>query len=588
MDIVIAVNIHTAKTGNIMFKTFLNSYKHNAYFLAPLLVSMFLTFGYSNDKTTIAIVSFDNLTDDNSLDWLERGISESVTTDLLLMDKFVVIERMKIDNVIQEQKLTLSGLIEESGATKVGELIGAESIILGSYQIINNSIRINCRLINTESGNIMRAAKVDGSFDSIFSLQDELVLDLFPSITKSLETVTIINIKKAPTKSVAAYELYSKALNAKSDGDTEEAISLLHECLGIDGAYIPALKQLGAILFLNENYREAASTFRKVLDIDPINASALFMLAQLSEEDSNFHDATQYYEKLSRVTHSDHISPVCGPFEYKTMNNYTNSKAYPKAIEYGISKLRTREINNGDIFINSIIYDLLESYFYTNQFNNARLCIDILNKQLDANKTIEGEVDLIKENMLSTSNFIKGKASDDILESQLVAFDLWCDANYSGKSEQILLLKRSIQADDKFSRSYVTLARIFFDNKNYPDAIRKFYDVTRLDPDNWSIWQELGYCLEITGDRMSAETCYTRSLQGFEDQFKGGTNHVKGRFLARMLLVKLIYFDNENMQEKQKNESYALKLLEEAEVISPKLSQKSGVQQYRKIIESGR
>jgi len=52
--------------------------------------------------------------------------------------------------------------------------------------------------------------------------------------------------------------------------------------------------------------------------------------------------------------------------------------------------------------------------------------------------------------------------------------------------------------------------------------------------------------------------------------------------------VKLIYFDNENMQEKQKNESYALKLLEEAEVISPKLSQKSGVQQYRKIIESGR
>ena len=129
-------------------------------------------------------MSFDNLTDDNSLDWLERGISESVTTDLLLMDKFVVIERMKIDNVIQEQKLTLSGLIEESGATKVGELIGAESIILGSYQIINNSIRINCRLINTESGNIMRAAKVDGSFDSIFSLHDELVLDLFPSITK--------------------------------------------------------------------------------------------------------------------------------------------------------------------------------------------------------------------------------------------------------------------------------------------------------------------------------------------------------------------------------------------------------------------
>ena len=72
-----------------------------------------------------------------------------------------VIERDQLERVLAEQKLGYSGLINMDSAKKVGELLGAEGILLGSVNDMGNSIVINARLVDIESGNTINAAEAE-------------------------------------------------------------------------------------------------------------------------------------------------------------------------------------------------------------------------------------------------------------------------------------------------------------------------------------------------------------------------------------------------------------------------------------------
>ena len=77
---------------------------------------------------TIAVFDFEN----NGLETNEvRQLSTRLESELVKLGDFKVVERTKIDEVLKEQKLQISGSVEES-LIEVGEILGANQIILGS------------------------------------------------------------------------------------------------------------------------------------------------------------------------------------------------------------------------------------------------------------------------------------------------------------------------------------------------------------------------------------------------------------------------------------------------------------------------
>jgi hypothetical protein len=91
-----------------------------------------------------------------------------------------VVERSQIDKVLREISLGQSGLIDESSAAKVGKMAGAASFVVGSYVREGGFVKVNARLVNTETGVVTGSAIEEGRDRD--KLMDKLGAKLLGSI----------------------------------------------------------------------------------------------------------------------------------------------------------------------------------------------------------------------------------------------------------------------------------------------------------------------------------------------------------------------------------------------------------------------
>ena len=86
----------------------------------------------------------------------------------------VPVERRDLEKALAEQELSLSGLVDDATAARVGRLAGARYALLGSASIIDVQIRLSCRLIDIETGEILYATSVHGETKHIYTVLEEL------------------------------------------------------------------------------------------------------------------------------------------------------------------------------------------------------------------------------------------------------------------------------------------------------------------------------------------------------------------------------------------------------------------------------
>lgn len=110
-------------------------------------------------KTTIAVVQFTDL-DGNTTD-LGKYLAEELITCLFQTKKFKVIERQLLNKIIAEQKLSLTGMIDPTSAKQLGKLLGVDAICSGTITDLAQSLRVNGRLISTETGEIFAVASTE-------------------------------------------------------------------------------------------------------------------------------------------------------------------------------------------------------------------------------------------------------------------------------------------------------------------------------------------------------------------------------------------------------------------------------------------
>jgi TolB-like protein len=109
-------------------------------------------------KTSIAVIPFFDL--GGNVNELGNLLSEELITRLYRTGKFTVVERQMLNKILTEQKLQASGLIDEDSARKLGRLLGVEALVSGSVSDLNDHIKINARVISTETGQIFGVASV--------------------------------------------------------------------------------------------------------------------------------------------------------------------------------------------------------------------------------------------------------------------------------------------------------------------------------------------------------------------------------------------------------------------------------------------
>jgi TolB-like protein len=122
---------------------------------------------------SVAVLSFINISGDSADDWIGTGIAESLASEL---------NRAGIAAVRAETaslpRATEVGLGAVDAIIETGRALRAAWIVTGAYQRVADRLRITARVFDAGTGTAVDAATVDGPFDDLFDVQDQVAARL--------------------------------------------------------------------------------------------------------------------------------------------------------------------------------------------------------------------------------------------------------------------------------------------------------------------------------------------------------------------------------------------------------------------------
>jgi len=191
----------------------------------------------SSRLDTVAVMPFQNATNDPSLDWLSMGIPETITDDLLTMGRFVLIERIQLWRVMEEQALQLTGAIDNATAMEIGKLLGANLLVVGAFQKQGDTVRLTARFVEAQTGGVLQSTKITGPIDNIFDLQDRIVDDLAAGLNLDVPRTKSIPLRGKPTKSLEAFQHFGRAALLQARKDYQGAVGELQKAIAADPGF---------------------------------------------------------------------------------------------------------------------------------------------------------------------------------------------------------------------------------------------------------------------------------------------------------------------------------------------------------------
>jgi serine/threonine protein kinase/Tfp pilus assembly protein PilF len=184
------------------------------------------------EEKSIAVLPFENLSEDKSNDYLASGIQDELLVDLSKIGDLKVISR----NSVQPYKDGPRDLRE------IGRALGVRTVLQGNVRTAGNRARINVQLIDTRNESQIWADSFDREITDFFSVESELALRIAAALQTKLSPAEKAAIETLPTRDPEAYDLYLRARESvysvrtrgDSAADVHRAIDLLNQAITRD------------------------------------------------------------------------------------------------------------------------------------------------------------------------------------------------------------------------------------------------------------------------------------------------------------------------------------------------------------------
>ncbi len=239
-------------------------------------------------KNGLAVFSFENKTGDSTLDWLQTGLPEILMTDLAQSDAIPIISRERVlDHLrssagvpedvqgrLEDARREIQQALKDGGLDRIpgvadamkfaranssgpsggfthadmlasAKSLGATRVLSGSFFKLGDRIRIDARMEDINSGQILLAEKVMG--EDPFSLVDSLTSKVASSLNLSEVVAQHQSVTNVLTKSPEAYKLYREGMDLFAQQRYDEAIDKFEASSHIDPNFALAYLRLGMV-----------------------------------------------------------------------------------------------------------------------------------------------------------------------------------------------------------------------------------------------------------------------------------------------------------------------------------------------------
>ncbi|MEP6493144.1 MAG: tetratricopeptide repeat protein [bacterium] len=189
--------------------------------------------------TTVAVMPFTFAGPDTNYKPLERGFAELVTTDLSRSARLTVLERARLQALLDEIALQRTTGVQTGTGVRAGKILQAGRLVGGSItQVGNDQLSVNAIVTNVQTTRIEGAgARGQQALDQLFNLEKTIVLGLFTDMNVTLTTAERTAIEQRPTRSLQAFLAYSRGLEAMDRGRYDDASRQFDNAVRIDPSF---------------------------------------------------------------------------------------------------------------------------------------------------------------------------------------------------------------------------------------------------------------------------------------------------------------------------------------------------------------
>jgi len=185
------------------------------------------------DKPSIAVLPFENMSDDPKQEYFSDGITDDLITDLSKISGLFVIAR--------NSTFTYKG--KPVKVQQVSRELGVRYVLEGSVRKAGEKVRINAQLIDATTGHHLWAERYDGNMGDIFALQDRVTQKIVSALAVKLTANDESLLARKGTDNVEAYDAYLQGweyFRKNSRDDLVKSVSSFKRAIELDPEYSEA------------------------------------------------------------------------------------------------------------------------------------------------------------------------------------------------------------------------------------------------------------------------------------------------------------------------------------------------------------
>ncbi|MBI3182290.1 MAG: hypothetical protein HYZ28_09120 [Myxococcales bacterium] len=202
------------------------------------------------EAPTVAILYFDYDGKNEEMAMLKKGLAQMLITDLAGGSAFRIVERARLQEIIDELNLNQTRKVDPATANKIGKLLGAKYMVVGGYFDVMGTLRVNARVMRVETSEVLGGAGSHGKPEDFLELEQKISHEVKAILLKAVSGAATDkpdskNPKKLPAKTALRY---AKALDAMDRKDKEGARKELEAVVKEQPDFVLASLDLAALV----------------------------------------------------------------------------------------------------------------------------------------------------------------------------------------------------------------------------------------------------------------------------------------------------------------------------------------------------
>lgn len=193
-----------------------------------------------SDPRRIAVYPFLYAGADPALEPLGLALAELLVTDLAQTRQLTILERARVQLLLDEMQLAREGLVDPSTAPRSGRLLGAGHIVQGRIDGGEELLRLQAAVVDVTAPSRAGSVAEQDALAQLFEMQTRLALSILRSLGVTVSEEERARLSQHPTTNLQALVAYGLGLRADDDGDFALAVEHFARAVALDPGFAEA------------------------------------------------------------------------------------------------------------------------------------------------------------------------------------------------------------------------------------------------------------------------------------------------------------------------------------------------------------